>query len=93
MEGWGQSGSRGDWLGGGVVEWIQLAKDSDRWRAVVNAVMNLLVLAPRSCLVRWLHLKHNPTYELLRAQNEEDIGSTECLQPYHVVATGTLLGY
>jgi hypothetical protein len=30
------------------VDWIQLAKDRDRWRAVVSAVMNLLVLAPRS---------------------------------------------
>jgi hypothetical protein len=32
----------GDWLGG--VEWIQLAQDRDRWRAVVNTVMNLRVL-------------------------------------------------
>jgi hypothetical protein len=32
----------------GGVEWIQLAQDGDRWRAVVNAVMNLPVLAPRS---------------------------------------------
>jgi hypothetical protein len=31
----------------GGVEWIQLAQDKDRWRAVVNAVMNLGVLAPR----------------------------------------------
>jgi hypothetical protein len=32
---------------GGVV-WIHLAQDRDRWRAVVSAVMNLRVLAPRS---------------------------------------------
>jgi hypothetical protein len=31
-----------------VVEWIHLAQDRDRWRAVVDAVMNLWVLAPRS---------------------------------------------
>jgi hypothetical protein len=30
------------------VDWIKLAQGRDRWRAVVNAVMNLLVLAPRS---------------------------------------------
>jgi hypothetical protein len=34
-------------LGGGV-EWIHLAQDRDRWRAIVSAVMNLRVLAPRS---------------------------------------------
>jgi hypothetical protein len=29
-------------------DWIRLARDRDRWRAVVNAVMNLWVLASRS---------------------------------------------
>jgi hypothetical protein len=33
---------------GGGVEWIHLAQDRDLWQAVVNAVMNLRVLAPRS---------------------------------------------
>jgi hypothetical protein len=30
------------------VEWMQLAQDSNRWRAVVNTVMKLRVLVPRS---------------------------------------------
>jgi hypothetical protein len=32
----------------GSVEWIQFTLDRDRWRSVVNTVMNLRVLAPRS---------------------------------------------
>jgi hypothetical protein len=34
--------------GGGDLEWIQLAQDVDKLRALVNTVMNLRVLAPRS---------------------------------------------
>jgi hypothetical protein len=45
----GRTGSK--WTLGrlaGSVEWIDLVWDRDRWRAFVNAVMNLWVLAPRS---------------------------------------------
>jgi hypothetical protein len=35
-------------IGLGDVDWIRLAQDRDRWRAVVSAVMNLRVLSPRS---------------------------------------------
>jgi hypothetical protein len=34
-------------LAGGV-EWIHLAQDRDLWLDLVNAVMNLVVLAPQS---------------------------------------------
>jgi hypothetical protein len=33
---------------GGEVDWIRLAQVRDLWQAVVSAVMNLRVLAPRS---------------------------------------------
>jgi hypothetical protein len=35
-------------IGWGSVDWIQLDQDRDRWRALVNTVMNLRVLAPQS---------------------------------------------
>jgi hypothetical protein len=48
----GEDGMRMDLreIGFGGVDWIRLAWDSNRWWAVVSAVMNLLVLAPRSQL-------------------------------------------
>jgi hypothetical protein len=35
-------------IGRGSVDWIQLAQDRDQWRALVNTVVNLWVLASRN---------------------------------------------
>jgi hypothetical protein len=35
-------------IGWGSVDWIQLAQDRAQWQVLVNMVMNLRVLAPRS---------------------------------------------
>jgi hypothetical protein len=35
-------------IGSGGMEWINLAQDRDRWLAVVSALMDLLILAPKS---------------------------------------------
>jgi hypothetical protein len=38
----------------GSEEWIQLAQNSDRCHALVNTVMNLRVLVPRSYLLFYI---------------------------------------
>jgi hypothetical protein len=38
-------------IGCGSAEWFQLAQDRDRWGSLVNTVMNLRILAPRSYLL------------------------------------------
>jgi hypothetical protein len=40
-------------IGLGGVDWIRLAQDRDRWQAVVSAVMNIRVLAPRISYITW----------------------------------------
>jgi hypothetical protein len=35
-------------MGWGSVDWIQLTQNMYQWRALVNTVMNLRVLAPRN---------------------------------------------
>jgi hypothetical protein len=42
-------------IGLGGVDWIRLAQGRVWWRAVLSAVMNLRVLAPRSWLVIWCY--------------------------------------
>jgi hypothetical protein len=56
-------------IGLGDVDWILLAQDRDRWRAVVSAVMNLRVLAPRSYLVQIK--KQSPCTPWRRLRGEE----------------------
>jgi hypothetical protein len=71
----GRMGSKwtlGDWLG--AVEWFHLAQDRDRWRAVVNAVMNLRVLLPRS----YAHpVMQNMNIEVCNLKCDEDSISTQ----------------
>jgi hypothetical protein len=50
-------------IGMGGVDWIRLAQDRDRWRAVVSAVMNLRVLAPRSYIYEYGYCIHIFCYQ------------------------------
>jgi hypothetical protein len=48
-------------IGWNGMDWIQLAQDSDQWRALVNTVMNLRVLKNCWEFPEWLH-----NWQLLR---------------------------
>jgi hypothetical protein len=51
------------------IEWMKLAQDGDRWRALVNTMMNLRVLAPWSQIgsrVRRTPMKWSAIVESLR---------------------------
>jgi hypothetical protein len=52
LENQGVNGIRMDLreIGWGSVEWIHLAQDRGWWWSLVNTVMNLRILAPRSYL-------------------------------------------
>jgi hypothetical protein len=42
-------------IGWNSVDWIGLAKAKDKWRALVNAVMNLRVSIKCQGTIEWLH--------------------------------------
>jgi hypothetical protein len=47
-------------IGWGGVDWICLAQDRDKWRALVNAVMNL-----KGCIKCWETIKWLNNWRLL----------------------------
>jgi hypothetical protein len=55
-------------IGLGGVEWIKLAQDRDRWWAVVSAVMNLRVLAPRSYPLRIVLCRRSTLHVALKGK-------------------------
>jgi hypothetical protein len=49
-------------IGWQVGEWVQLAQDRNQWRTIVNAVMNLMILAPRSQLCIIVHMSFTSNF-------------------------------
>jgi hypothetical protein len=70
----------------GSVDWIQLAQDRDRWRAVVNTAMNLRFLAPRNYLLTYTWFSGTP-YTGIQQNLSDEIH----LQPYPTSSSQALL--
>jgi hypothetical protein len=83
-------------IGWGSVDWIQLARDKDRWRALVNTVMNLRVLAPRSYLlsVSQIVVRGGPQVVSREERITKIVSDTERMQntPIHVCAKTVFFG-
>jgi hypothetical protein len=54
----------------GGVNWIRLAQNRERWRAAVNAVMNLRVLVSQSQLLSYLHETYARTSPELKSREQ-----------------------
>jgi hypothetical protein len=93
--------------GWGGVEWIHVAQDMDCWRALVNAVMNFRVLAPRSQLVLdflsvsankcWDVLKSTITAAWLQHQHQQShlrfVPSSICRENSHIMTIANIRIY
>jgi hypothetical protein len=66
-----EDGIRMDLRNIGWGDWIRLAQDWYRWRAVVNAVMNLRVLAPRSSSRQNFTVQNSPERAWTQAQRQD----------------------
>jgi hypothetical protein len=74
-------------VGWGDVDWIGLAKDRNRWRALVNSVLNLRVPWNAGKLLRFLtssgHSSSSQLHKLVRAYLENIVWDVRICDWYH----------